>query len=171
MDTEYRNIGYIHERKRVSSSSLSFHTFSIFFQDPVVTRIKRDQKIPIIGFVANTGGLLGLCMGFSLVSAFEIVYHCMMTLCWKSFHFYRRRTMRNSYQMQQELQGPSSLVANSACKNTTSSNSSKANTNSTSVVQTAQEQEIGTISKNTQCDEAECSNGKTGKRASLELLI
>ena len=44
-------------------------------QDPVVTRIKRDQKIPIIGFVANTGGLLGLCMGFSLVSAFEIFYH------------------------------------------------------------------------------------------------
>ena len=135
-----------------------------------MTRIKRDQKIPIIGFVANTGGLLGLCMGFSLVSAFEIVYHCMMTLCWKSFHFYRRRTMRNSYQMQQELQGPSSLmVANSACKNAT-----KANSNSTSVVQTAQEhQEIGTISKNTQCDdEPDCSaNGKTGKRASLELLI
>lgn len=43
-----------------------------------MTRIKRDQKIPLIGFVANTGGLLGLCMGFSLVSAFEIVYHCIV---------------------------------------------------------------------------------------------
>jgi len=43
-----------------------------------VTRIKRDQKIPLIGFVANTGGLLGLCMGFSLVSAFEIIYHCVL---------------------------------------------------------------------------------------------
>ena len=41
----------------------------------MVTRIKRDQKIPVIAFVANTGGLLGLCMGFSLVSVFEIVYH------------------------------------------------------------------------------------------------
>jgi hypothetical protein len=67
-----------------------------FYQDPVVTRIKRDQKIPIIGFVANTGGLLGLCMGFSLVSAFEIIYHCMMTVCWKSFHLYRRQTMRKN---------------------------------------------------------------------------
>ena len=128
----------------------------------MVTRIKRDQKIPIIGFVANTGGLLGLCMGFSLVSAFEIVYHCMMTLCWKSFHFYRRRTMRNSYQMQQELRGPA-LINNT-------------NTKITSNVQTASDaaqhrQEIGTISKNTQCDEAECSNGKTGKRPTLELLI
>ena len=35
----------------------------------------RDQKITVIAFVANTGGLLGLCMGFSLVSVFEIVYH------------------------------------------------------------------------------------------------
>jgi hypothetical protein len=47
----------------------------VYIKDPVVTRIKRDQKIPIIGFVANTGGLLGLCMGFSLVRKLtNIVY-------------------------------------------------------------------------------------------------
>ena len=67
--------------------------FLFYFQDPVVTRIKRDQKIPIIGFVANTGGLLGLCMGFSLVSVFEIIYHCFVNICYKSFHFYRKQTM------------------------------------------------------------------------------
>ncbi len=54
---------------------------NVYIKDPVVTRIKRDQKIPLIGFVANTGGLLGLCMGFSLVSAFEIVYHCVLNCC------------------------------------------------------------------------------------------
>ena len=133
----------------------------------MVTRIKRDQKIPIIGFVANTGGLLGLCMGFSLVSAFEIVYHCMMTLCWKSFHFYRRRTMRNSYQMQQELRGPAETLINNATTKITS-NVQTAATESNAA---QHRQEIGTISKNTQCDEAECSNGKTGKRPTLELLI
>ncbi len=31
----------------------------------------------MIAFVANTGGLLGLCMGFSLVSLFEILYHVL----------------------------------------------------------------------------------------------
>ena len=46
-------------------------------QDPVVTKIMRDQKIPVIAFVANTGGLLGLCMGFSLVSVFEVLYHAL----------------------------------------------------------------------------------------------
>ena len=46
-----------------------------------LNRIKRDQKITVIGFVANTGGLLGLCMGFSLVSAFEILYHILISFC------------------------------------------------------------------------------------------
>ena len=50
---------------------------NVYIKDPVVTRILRDQKIPIIAFVANTGGLLGLCMGFSLVSVFEIIYHIL----------------------------------------------------------------------------------------------
>ena len=42
-----------------------------------MTKIMRDQKIPVIAFVANTGGLLGLCMGFSLVSVFEVLYHAL----------------------------------------------------------------------------------------------
>ena len=50
---------------------------NVYIKDPVVTRIMRDQKSPIIAFVANTGGLLGLCMGFSLVSLFEIFYHLL----------------------------------------------------------------------------------------------
>ncbi len=50
---------------------------NVYIKDPVVTRILRDQKIPVISFVANTGGLLGLCMGFSLVSIFEVVYHLL----------------------------------------------------------------------------------------------
>ena len=48
---------------------------NVYIKDPVVTRILRDEKTPIIAFVANTGGLMGLCMGFSLVSVFEILYH------------------------------------------------------------------------------------------------
>ena len=31
-------------------------------------------------FIANSGGLLGLCMGFSLVSLAEIVYHCFICI-------------------------------------------------------------------------------------------
>ena len=49
-----------------------------------MTRIWRDQKISIISFVAHTGGLLGLCMGFSLVSLFEIVYYTFNSLPWRN---------------------------------------------------------------------------------------
>ena len=39
-----------------------------------MTRILRDQKVSRIEFVANTGGLLGLCTGFSFVTFCEIIY-------------------------------------------------------------------------------------------------
>ena len=29
---------------------------NVYIKDPVVTRILRDEKIPVIAFVANTGG-------------------------------------------------------------------------------------------------------------------
>ena len=36
----------------------------------------KDEKTTRTSFIANVGGLLGLCMGFSVVSIFEIMYHC-----------------------------------------------------------------------------------------------
>ena len=41
---------------------------NIYIKDPAVTQIKREQKIPLIRFVANVGGILGLTMGCSLVT-------------------------------------------------------------------------------------------------------
>jgi len=67
---------------------------NIYIKEPVVTRILRDQKIPIISFVANTGGLLGLCMGFSLVSLFEIIYHVIGIIL-------KRKTMNCAFTFKQ----------------------------------------------------------------------
>ena len=46
-------------------------------KDSFATKIVRDEKVTITSFVANVGGLLGLCMGFSLVSVVEMVYFCI----------------------------------------------------------------------------------------------
>ena len=46
-------------------------------KDSFATKIVRDEKVPITSFIANVGGLLGLCMGFSLVSVVEMVYFCI----------------------------------------------------------------------------------------------
>ena len=48
---------------------------NIYIKPPVVTRIMKDERIPIIWFVANCGGILGLCMGFSIVTMFEVLHY------------------------------------------------------------------------------------------------
>lgn len=53
---------------------------NIYIKDPAVTQIKRDQRVPTIWFVANVGGILGLTMGCSLVTVFEIIHHVVVGL-------------------------------------------------------------------------------------------
>ena len=38
-------------------------------------------QVPIIWFIANCGGILGLCMGFSLITIFEIVNYSLQIVC------------------------------------------------------------------------------------------
>ena len=56
---------------------------NIYIKQPVVTKILRDQRIPVIWFVANCGGILGLCMGFSIVTVFEVL-HCLTNVTFQS---------------------------------------------------------------------------------------
>ena len=51
---------------------------NVYIKDPSVTQVIRDQKVPLIWFVANIGGILGLTMGMSLVTMFEILHHIVM---------------------------------------------------------------------------------------------
>ena len=48
----------------------------IFIKDPYYTLIKKDVSMTTISFIGNAGGLVGLCMGLSFVSIFEVFYHC-----------------------------------------------------------------------------------------------
>ena len=36
----------------------------ILYQDPYAKRFMKDEKITKTAYIANSGGLLGLCMGF-----------------------------------------------------------------------------------------------------------
>ena len=49
----------------------------IMMQSPYVTKIKRDLAMTLINYIANTGGLLGLFLGFSFISLLEIFYWCL----------------------------------------------------------------------------------------------
>ena len=47
----------------------------LFIKDPYYTSFKRDRSMTFLSFLGNAGGLVGLCMGFSLISAIEWIYH------------------------------------------------------------------------------------------------
>ena len=63
-------VNFIHEY-----AEKNIAVVKLFIRDPYYTNIKRDVEITTTSFLGNAGGLMGLCMGFSLVSAFEGVYH------------------------------------------------------------------------------------------------
>lgn len=58
---------------------------NIYLRDPFVKRIVREEKISIITFIGSVGGLLGLFMGFSVVTLFEILYLLALWLINKIF--------------------------------------------------------------------------------------
>jgi len=59
----------------ISYAKSNFAILRVFIKDPHYMLIKRDEQMSFISFLGNTGGLLSLCMGLSLVSIFEIFYH------------------------------------------------------------------------------------------------
>ena len=47
-------------------------------QEPYTKRFRKTEKMSRTAYIASSGGLLGLCMGFSFVSLAEIAYHCFI---------------------------------------------------------------------------------------------
>ena len=46
----------------------------LMIQSPFITKIKRDVTMTFTDYIANTGGLLGLCLGFSFISGVEVIF-------------------------------------------------------------------------------------------------
>jgi hypothetical protein len=70
---------YVYARKNVM-------VLKVYLQDLTVTQYLKDEKITTISFIANTGGLLGLCMGLSVITIFEIGYHSFKALSQTDFY-------------------------------------------------------------------------------------
>jgi hypothetical protein len=59
---------------------------SIYIKDPYVSKYITEEKITEIAFVGTIGGVLGLFLGFSFISAVEIFYiFCLKYLRHKCF--------------------------------------------------------------------------------------
>ena len=53
---------------------------NIFIKESYTKRFRKTEKMSRISYIASSGGLLGLCMGFSFVSLAEIAYHCFLCI-------------------------------------------------------------------------------------------
>ena len=71
-DFDEPNVTLVDELYKYGKSNLA--QIRVFIQSPYVTKIKRDVAVTFINYVANTGGLLGLCLGFSFISCIEIFF-------------------------------------------------------------------------------------------------
>ncbi len=58
----------------------NFAVLKVFIRDPYYTLIVQDEDITFITFIGNAGGLLGLSMGLSFITFFEIFYHLVNVL-------------------------------------------------------------------------------------------
>lgn len=85
---------------------------SIFFKENQFITSKRSELYGLTDFLANCGGLLGLFMGFSLLSIVEILYYCTLRLfCNLRTRKNRKRRQRWSlYQKPQNTTVPSITV-------------------------------------------------------------
>ncbi|XP_063368781.1 pickpocket protein 28-like [Cydia amplana] len=63
----------------VTNNMLIIH---FFFEDLTFTRYTKGEIFGLTEFLSNTGGLLGLCMGFSMMSLVELIYYVTLrALC------------------------------------------------------------------------------------------
>ena len=74
------NIDVINSNPQISEflfdyASKNLAVIKIFIKDPYYTRYIKSEQLTFLSFIANAGGLIGLCMGMSFISIFEIVYH------------------------------------------------------------------------------------------------
>ncbi|KAJ8715043.1 hypothetical protein PYW08_005024 [Mythimna loreyi] len=85
---------------------LSYARVMVFFKDAQFITNRRSELYGQTDFLANCGGLLGLFMGFSILSVAEIIYFLTLRLCcllWRR----RSKQRRIDFENRNSVPGPS----------------------------------------------------------------
>jgi Amiloride-sensitive sodium channel len=58
-----------------------YSRFTFYFKEKQFMASERTELYGTTDFLANCGGILGLCLGVSVISILEVVYFCTVRLC------------------------------------------------------------------------------------------
>ncbi|XP_068083962.1 pickpocket protein 28 [Anabrus simplex] len=92
-DVETTQAAYLWGKIRKDMENATYGTLTIFLRDMQIITRRRSELYGPSDFVANCGGLLGLFMGFSILSLVEIIYFLTLRL-WLKIH--RNHTKSNT---------------------------------------------------------------------------
>ena len=84
------NVALTEEMYKYGRKNLAL--IQVMIQSPYFTKIKRDVEMTFTTYIANSGGLLGLCLGFSFMSGIEIIF----VLCWLFSRFRKNITIKQN---------------------------------------------------------------------------
>ena len=71
-DNDLKMVEFFHDYAKENLAKIA-----IYLRDPYHISYIKDVKIQLTDFCGNIGGLLGLCLGFSIISFFELLFHCL----------------------------------------------------------------------------------------------
>ena len=97
---------------------------NIFIKESYTKRFRKTEKMSRISYIASSGGLLGLCMGFSFVSLAEIAYHCFLCVGMVIRHESARLLRKDKWSKQNTKDGAKLVKLRGQCtdQNSTSNN-------------------------------------------------
>ena len=105
----------------------------VMIQSPYVTKIRRDVAMTFTTFIANSGGLLGLCIGFSFMSGIEIIFY-FCHFC----RFFKQNVCRKTINEVGSLQVQNSMaIKGSISSNENQNNEVETRSNGNSDIDTA----------------------------------
>jgi hypothetical protein len=67
-------VNYGHKKFYKIGSRQNLAKIEIYIKDPYVSLYLTEEKITEMAFVGSIGGVLGLFLGFSFISSFEIIF-------------------------------------------------------------------------------------------------
>ncbi|XP_058464040.1 pickpocket protein 28-like [Malaya genurostris] len=88
---------------------IEFAHLAVYYKEPQFMPLRRSELYGTTDFLANCGGLLGLCLGVSLLSLVELLYYCLI----RPFTLWKEH--RSSRVEDLEVPGISLLMYQSKC--------------------------------------------------------